>query len=130
MSMKAMFDVHAETRANMIRRQRPWRHTERITWAQLTRMRNEFWNAAPQNGGRPEIWEALQVAADTELRYAQAIIDSNSIILGNPDMTVCYDDGGTRYELPLFVLSEPMNLISPPSINNHRNMIDRILRRR
>ncbi|KAI3680838.1 hypothetical protein L6452_35614 [Arctium lappa] len=102
-------------RAVRIRRPRPWNHTEPITRAQLNAMRDEFWDTAPHYGGRREIWDALRAAAEAELRFAQAIIDSAGIIVQHPDLTLCYDERGARYELPLYVLSEPRNLIRNPN---------------
>lgn len=89
----------------------------------------------------PEIWDALRVAAESDLALAQTIVDSAGIIVSNPDMTLCYDErgeqelappifttlftvllcktnvetedsvAGAKYELPKYVLSEPANLI-------------------
>ena len=89
----------------------------------------------------PEIWDALKVAAESDLALAQTIVDSAGIIVSNPDMTLCYDErgayilitkffdslfldelfraglktgnsvAGAKYELPKYVLSEPTNLI-------------------
>lgn len=94
-----------------IRKPKPWRHTEPITRAQLNKMREEFWDTAPHYGGRQEIWDALRAAVEAELSMAQAIIDSAGVIVQNPDLTVCYDERGAKYELPKYVLSEPTNLI-------------------
>ncbi|ONM28553.1 Ubiquitin domain-containing protein [Zea mays] len=59
----------------------------------------------------PEIWDALRVAAESDLALAQTIVDSAGIIVSNPDMTLCYDERDSKYELPKYVLSEPANLI-------------------
>ncbi|XP_020551291.1 ubiquitin domain-containing protein 2 isoform X2 [Sesamum indicum] len=58
-----------------------------------------------------EIWDALRAAAEADLSLAQAIVDSAGVIVQNPDLTVCYDERGAKYELPKYVLSEPTNLI-------------------
>ncbi|CAA0817810.1 Ubiquitin domain-containing protein [Striga hermonthica] len=94
-----------------IRKPKPWKHTEAITRAQLTQMREEFWDTAPHYGGRKEIWDALQAAVEADLSLAQAIVDSAGVIVQNPDLTICYDERGAKYELPKYVLSEPTNLI-------------------
>ncbi|GMH05525.1 hypothetical protein Nepgr_007365 [Nepenthes gracilis] len=97
--------------AKKIRKPKPWKHSEQVTRAQLKRMREEFWDTAPHYGGRKEIWDALRAAAEADLTLAQAIIGSAGIIVQNPDLTVCYDERGAKYELPKYVLSEPTNLI-------------------
>ncbi|XP_022715734.1 ubiquitin domain-containing protein 1-like isoform X1 [Durio zibethinus] len=94
-----------------IRKPKPWKHAEPITRTQLMQMRDEFWDTAPHYGGRKEIWDALRAAAEAELILAQAIIDSAGVIVQNDDLTICYDERGAKYELPKYVLSEPINLI-------------------
>ncbi|TYJ34358.1 hypothetical protein E1A91_A05G162900v1 [Gossypium mustelinum] len=95
-----------------IRKPKPWKHCEPITRAQLAKIRDEFWDTAPCNGGRKaEIWDALRAAAEAELILAQAIIDIAGVIVQNDDLTICYDERGAKYELPKYVLSEPINLI-------------------
>ncbi|XP_057537237.1 uncharacterized protein LOC130814953 [Amaranthus tricolor] len=101
----------ASDNTKRIRKPKPWRHTEAITKAQLTQMREEFWDTAPHYGGRREIWDALHAAAEGELDMAQTIIESAGIIVQNPDLTVCYDERGAKYELPNYVLSEPTNMV-------------------
>ncbi|KAJ4878136.1 Ubiquitin domain-containing protein [Raphanus sativus] len=98
-------------RRKKIKKPKPWAHTEPITRAQLTNMREEFWDTSPHYGGQREIWDALRAAAEAELILAQTIIDSAGIIVQNCDLTLCWDERGARYELPRYVLSEPTNLI-------------------
>ncbi|CAI9292850.1 unnamed protein product [Lactuca saligna] len=90
----------------------PWSHTESINRDQLNKMRDEFWDTTPFYGGKREIWDALRAAAEAELHLAQTIVDSAGIIVHEPDLTVCYDEKGARYELPKYVLSEPTNLVN------------------
>ncbi|XP_052181627.1 uncharacterized protein LOC127794509 [Diospyros lotus] len=94
-----------------IRKPKPWKHSEAITRAQLIQMREEFWDTAPHYGGQKEIWDALRAAAEADLSLAQAIVDSAGVIVQAPDLTICYDERGAKYELPKYVLSEPTNLM-------------------
>ncbi|KAG6416670.1 hypothetical protein SASPL_124105 [Salvia splendens] len=118
-----------------IRKPKAWKHSEAITREQLTKMREEFWDTAPHYGGRKgldhlicmmdkthvvpiglctsvlEIWDALRAAAEADLTLAQTIVDCVGIIIQNPDLTICYDERGAKYELPKYVVSEPTNLI-------------------
>ncbi|KAK8493647.1 hypothetical protein V6N13_121517 [Hibiscus sabdariffa] len=96
---------------NKIRKPKPWKHPQPITKSQLVQMREEFWDTAPHYGGRKEIWDALQAAAEADLNLAQVIVDSAGVIVQNADLTICYDERGAKYELPKYVLSEPTNLI-------------------
>ncbi|GJT50191.1 ubiquitin domain-containing 1-like protein, partial [Tanacetum coccineum] len=92
-------------RTTRIRKPAAWSHTEAITLVQLNALREEFWDTAPHYGGKQEIWDALRAAAESEIQLAQAIVSSAGIIVQNPDMTLCYDERGAMYELPLYVLT-------------------------
>ncbi|XP_059664420.1 uncharacterized protein LOC132310235 [Cornus florida] len=94
-----------------LRKPKHWKHSEPITRTQLRQMRDEFWDTAPHYGGQKEIWDALRAAVEADLTLAQAIVESAGIIVQIPDMTICYDERGAKYELPKYVLSEPTNLI-------------------
>ncbi|WOL09147.1 ubiquitin domain-containing protein 1 [Canna indica] len=94
-----------------LQKPKPWKHAEPLTETQLRKMRDEFWDTAPYYGGQKEIWDALRAAAEGDITFAQAIVDSAGIIVTSDDMSTCYDERGTKYELPMFVLSEPINLI-------------------
>ncbi|KAG5450375.1 Ubiquitin domain-containing protein 1, variant 2 [Clonorchis sinensis] len=92
-----------------------WSSQFPLTAGQLQRKREEFWDTAPAFEGRIEIWNALKAAADflerNDYEMAQAILDGADIILPTGTLCDCYDRLGTRYQLPLYVLSEPSNLI-------------------
>ncbi|GJV50362.1 ubiquitin domain-containing protein 1-like protein [Tanacetum coccineum] len=109
-SSKLNNEEDLEAPDNIVIKPRPWQHDDRISSDELREMRNIFWHNIPRFGGQPDIWRALRRAAESDLPYAQAIIDENNLRLGNPDMTVVFDDTGFRYELPLYVLSEPSNM--------------------
>ncbi|KAF6723092.1 Ubiquitin domain-containing protein 1 [Oryzias melastigma] len=103
-----------------LKRDRPkWKSDYPMTEGQLRSKRDEFWDTAPAFEGRKEIWDALKAAAvalecdDHEL--AQAIIDGASITLPHGTLTECYDELGTRYQLPVYCLAPPINLISERS---------------
>lgn len=50
-----------------------------------------------------EIWDALRAAAEADLTLAQAIVDSAGVIVQSADLTICYDERGTR--IIVFLLS-------------------------
>ncbi|GJY21415.1 ubiquitin domain-containing protein 1 [Tanacetum coccineum] len=52
-----------------------------------------------------KIWDALRAAAEGDLRNAEKMIRDDKISLGNLDMTVGYDESGTSYNLPLYILN-------------------------
>ncbi|XP_077595464.1 ubiquitin domain-containing protein 1 [Stigmatopora nigra] len=100
-----------------LKKERPkWKSDYPMTEGQLRSKRDEFWDTAPAFDGRKEIWDALKAAAvalecnDHEL--AQAIVDGASITLPHGALTECYDELGNRYQLPVYCLAPPVNLIS------------------
>lgn len=93
---------------------KPWKHPTPLSRSELNRMREEFWDTSPHYGGQREIWDALKAACEAEKGLAQAIVDSANIFVDRPDLSVCYDERGAKYELPKFVLSDPTNLIKDP----------------
>ncbi|CAH8523094.1 unnamed protein product [Schistosoma turkestanicum] len=103
-----------------------WRSTFPISLSQLQKKRDEFWDTAPAAEGRIEIWNALKVVADffqkQEYDMAQAILDGACITLPSGTLCDCYDELGARYQLPLYVLSQPSNLIPDPSTPDSQSL--------
>ncbi|MEQ2159346.1 Ubiquitin domain-containing protein 1 [Goodea atripinnis] len=87
-----------------------------MTEGQLRSKRDEFWDTAPAFEGRKEIWDALKAAAvaleSNDHELAQAIVDGANITLPHGTLTECYDELGNRYQLPVYCLAPPVNLIS------------------
>ncbi|XP_014034680.1 ubiquitin domain-containing protein 1 isoform X1 [Salmo salar] len=96
-----------------------WKSDYPMTEGQLRSKRDEFWDTAPAFEGRKEIWDALKAATvalecnDHEL--AQAIVDGANITLPHGSLTECYDELGSCYQLPVYCLAPPVNLISERS---------------
>lgn len=77
--------------------------------------RDEFWDTAPAFDGRKEIWDALRAGATAaeaqDYQLAQAILDGANISVPNGFLTECYDELGTRYQVPIYCLSYPINIV-------------------
>ncbi|XP_018651844.1 hypothetical protein Smp_126810 [Schistosoma mansoni] len=103
-----------------------WRSTFPISLSQLQRKRDEFWDTAPAAEGRVEIWNALKVVADffqkQDYDMAQAILDGACITLPSGTLYDCYDELGAHYQLPLYVLSQPSNLVPDPSTPDSQSL--------
>ncbi|KAG2426873.1 hypothetical protein HYH02_014725 [Chlamydomonas schloesseri] len=87
-----------------------WKTQELMTASQLKMKREEFWDTQPYYGGDRVIWDALKAACEADQETCKLIIESAGIIVAAPDMTICYDERGAKYELPKYVLAEPINL--------------------
>ncbi|KAL4441871.1 hypothetical protein ABPG77_003787 [Micractinium sp. CCAP 211/92] len=78
-------------------------------------MREEFWETEPHYGGDRVIWDALKATCEADLETARTILDSAGVIVAAADMSICYDERGRKYELPRFVLCDPVNLKPDPA---------------
>lgn len=85
------------------------------TVSELAAKREEFWHTSPSYGGAREIWDVLKAAVDAQdIETARLFVESASIIVALPDMSVCYDERGGRYEIPKWVMADPSNLRPDP----------------
>ena len=97
---------------------------------------------APAFEGRKEIWDALRGACyaieQNDINLAQSsqslpsrwilrfpfvilVINCANISLPHGTLLDCYDELGTRYQLPVYVLSPPTNLIDGEQSSVHEN---------
>ncbi|KDD73802.1 hypothetical protein H632_c1825p0 [Helicosporidium sp. ATCC 50920] len=87
-----------------------WKSSEPLTEEKLKAMREEFWDTEPHYSGARVVWDALRAAAEADLATARLIVSSAGIVVSSPDLTLCYDVKGSKYLLPKYVLSNPVNL--------------------
>ncbi|XP_065217865.1 ubiquitin domain-containing protein 1 [Planococcus citri] len=96
-----------------------WKSDVPLTEGQLRSKRDEFWDTAPAFEGRKEIWDALRAASVAlevaDYQLAQAILDGAGISVPNGFLTECYDELGTRYQVPVYCLSYPLNIVKEGS---------------
>ena len=50
-----------------------------------------------------------------DIDTARLFVESAGIIVATPHLTVAYDELGNRYELPEWVLADPVNVVSDPA---------------
>lgn len=96
-----------------------WRSDVAITEGQLRSKRDEFWETAPAFEGRKEIWDALRAACaqaeQGDWAMAQAILDGASVVLPDGTLRESYDELGNRYQVPIYCLFSPINLVEAKS---------------
>ena len=107
-----------------LKREKPkWKADVPLTDGQLRSKRDEFWDTAPAFEGRKEIWDAMRAASRAaecnEYDLAQAIVDGAGITLPNGSLTDAYDELGNRYQLPIYCLAAPVNLIETNTCSHH-----------
>ena len=109
--------LHATKNRPLRRDKIRWKSDIPLTEGQLKSKRDEFWDTAPAFEGKEEIWVALKAAAEAtetqeDFELAQAILDGAGISLPHGSLVEAYDELGTRYAIPVYCLSYPINLIS------------------
>jgi hypothetical protein len=77
-----------------------------ITRLELTQERERFW-ASRMEGSR-SVWLLLRQALEADHLSAAMILQTGHVAAQNGSMAVCVDSRGNRYELPPFVLTDPM----------------------
>lgn len=53
----------------------------------------------------------MEANTEADFQMAQAILDGAGISLPNGTLIECYDELGTRYVIPVYCLSQPINLV-------------------
>ncbi|DBA76254.1 hypothetical protein WJX77_001976 [Trebouxia sp. C0004] len=107
-----------------------WNSEYPMTRDELQQKREEFWDTAPHYGGDRVIWDALKAACQADLQTASLIVNSAGIIVTIQDMSTCFDERGSKYELPKYVLSNPANLVSQrDSKQQHAQQVELVARR-
>ena len=102
------------------------------TWSKqiLHHKRLEFWDTAPSYDGREEIWLALKAAveniSDPPHNYdlAQVIIDSACISLPYGTFDCCYDELGTMYQIPGWVVATPGSILEEERVGRNGTETD------
>ncbi|ENN72596.1 hypothetical protein YQE_10697, partial [Dendroctonus ponderosae] len=80
-----------------------WKSDVPLTEGQLRSKRDEFWDTAPA-------FEAV-AAEQRDYEMAQAILDGAGVFVPNGYITDCYDQLGHRYQVPIYCLSYPINIV-------------------
>jgi len=92
----------------------PWdKSFSPMTREELMQKRQEFWET--RIDGRSEMWQAIRLAAESDDdTTAKVILQSAGLSpydIDRPDYCFCYDERGFRYEVPMYILHEPRNLV-------------------
>ena len=81
-----------------------------ITRAQLQRKREEFWKS--RTTGSRRVWITLRAAVETDHLTAATILESSEIQVVGGSITRCKDIDGHIYEVPVFVVNNPVEFFS------------------
>lgn len=87
-----------------------WHSPVPIQRKRLEQKRRQFWKEAALEGGRPQVWQAIQAAlAHPDLRTT--ILHSANIQESYKERGVYYDWQGWKYIVPNYCLNDPDNAI-------------------
>lgn len=74
---------------------------------QIKAKREEFWNTRVE--GDAEIWQTLRAAVEEpDSATAEAIVSAVGLTIVNNVITSCYDNTGVRYDIPTFIVNDPL----------------------
>ena len=96
-----------------VKRTKAW--TASISSLELYKLREQFWSS--RNTGTHQSWMSLKQAAEADAGSAALILELAGLFVENGSMTVCYDNLGNRYTIPIFVLNDPSALKSGVQFN-------------
>lgn len=103
-----------------IKRTRAWQGT--ISNGQLREKREEFWRSRKE--GNRDVWRCIRQAIEADHESAAVILDMNQITHENNSLSVCFDYTGFRYEIPAWVINDPVKF-SGQELISHMNKIVR-----
>ncbi|KAJ2840644.1 hypothetical protein FBU31_000243 [Coemansia sp. 'formosensis'] len=105
-----------------------WRAERETTMAELMRQREEFWDTAAVYEGRAEIWQALRLACESDdPQLALAILQSVGVTVPTGRIADgAYDELGACYDIPLYCLCAPVNLVAGPNVAADRSYAGRV----
>eukprot|EP00743_Colponemidia_sp_Colp-15_P001156 GILK01001269.1.p1 GENE.GILK01001269.1~~GILK01001269.1.p1 ORF type:complete len:230 (+),score=34.35 GILK01001269.1:138-827(+) len=87
-----------------------WTNDKPLTVEELKAKREEFWFTRVE--GRPEAWQALRAACEADAETALLIVQAAGLTLVNDSLIASYDTLGNRYDIPVFCINEPTNLLT------------------
>lgn len=92
-----------------VKRTKAWQSI--ITKEQLDAARSEFWRT--RRVGRRHVWATIKSAVEADAATSALLLNMQEIVLENNCMTVCTDSEGQRYEIPIFIINDPVKLHIP-----------------
>eukprot|EP01119_Soliformovum_irregulare_P009896 TRINITY_DN2382_c0_g1_i2.p1 TRINITY_DN2382_c0_g1~~TRINITY_DN2382_c0_g1_i2.p1 ORF type:complete len:126 (-),score=15.44 TRINITY_DN2382_c0_g1_i2:106-483(-) len=95
------------------RRGYPWKSSKPVTIEELKKLREDFWFSTKGTEGSGTIWETLQAACEEKDDVlTDAILEAAGIHLENGSLEIAYDLRGSKYEIPIYCIRDPENLIT------------------
>lgn len=91
-----------------IKRTNAWEGT--ISNNQLRERREEFWRS--RKTGLINVWSYIQQAVEADSESAMVMLNMNQIRIESNSLSVCYDFNGSRYEIPAWVINDPVKFSS------------------
>lgn len=90
----------------------PFRQRAPITQIDLNNRRQEFW--ATRTDGNALMWQAIKTASEAmlggDIDLARAILVASNIITPTGSMSLCYDERGHQYKVPIYCYANPIEL--------------------
>ncbi|OMJ73890.1 hypothetical protein SteCoe_27340 [Stentor coeruleus] len=106
---KDYVEIEGKTSGEGVKLTKAWEAT--LTPSALQAKRNEFWQTFRGHNRSSCLY--LRQAAEAEPSSAKLILEMGGFALENGTMAVCLSPNGHRYEIPPFILSDPVRFKDP-----------------
>ena len=97
-------ELVGQTTNSGIKKTNAW--SGRITTQQMQEKREEFWRN--RRSGNRLIWRCIRQAVEADAESGALILQMNEITLEKDNLTACFDSDGVRYEIPVWVINDPV----------------------
>jgi hypothetical protein len=71
----------------------------------LDKWRKEFWET--RTSGARHIWNCIRSACEEDFETAEALILAAELTMPQNSLTLCIDDTGVYYRVPICLINEP-----------------------
>mmetsp|Transcript_21575 Transcript_21575/g.39464 ORF Transcript_21575/g.39464 Transcript_21575/m.39464 type:complete len:221 (-) Transcript_21575:39-701(-) len=102
-------EIEGQFAGEGVKRTKAWQST--ITKEQLDAARSEFWRT--RRVGRRHVWATIKSAVEADAATAALLLNMQEITIENNCMSVCTDNTGQRYDIPIFIINDPVKFVIP-----------------
>ena len=97
-------EIEDQTVGEGIKRTPAWKAT--ISRPQLESKREEFWNT--RTTGKRNVWMVIKSAVEADHESAVLLLQMSGVALKGENMTLLEDTNGNLYEIPIFMINDPV----------------------
>jgi hypothetical protein len=109
-------EIEGQFTGEGIKKTLAWKAT--ISRLQLDSKREEFWNT--RTTGRRNVWMVIKSAVEADHETASLLLQMSGVALKGENITLLEDTNGNLYEIPLFIVNDPVSFS-----NEHKKSVQK-----